>query len=624
MRALLLPLLCVVGAASIPAAGSADGSACEVELLALTDELNAACCDTHAAGGSSHCDASSGVPTVCGTGCAAVWNAYYSRCQAFVDTMQSDELREFARLCADSAADPTEERCDLFVTASAPNAAGAAAAASAAATSSALAVQARHEAAGTAFASIDAAKLAVRAMVAETSVLARELRVCLGPGIHRVSEGGLAFTAADSPSEGARVIWRGSTDKANPSVVSGGVPVTGWKQSERYGGASSTEAPAPPATPGTTGSGTCGETLVCNTPDCCDTQPKGSWQAAAHNINTLAECVAKARPCAMGNFVSFSKPMNDCSWYSSCDMEHLQHPGAWVGESEVVKGTWPSGSSVYAAPVPRAALKLPAVRQLWVGGVRANRTVLQTPGCQPGQPGCEKDMHSQCSFGYPHTDPPGLPSHPCPPLGNMQCACPPSKPHCVGFFNGEGWGHCASVQGATFTSWVTKANATATPTAVGFIASEPLPAGWNASEKTTQAIEFAWPVVVHDWTEPRCTVESIVGKNITLASPCSLFLYALMPDGKLPPPVRIEAAPPSAASPLLPGEFFHDVEAAMLYYRLLPGQAPAELSANAWVAAEEVRSNPHTRHCISNIALQSKEARFAKPSLGHRLWKFKS
>lgn len=586
VKEMLMALLTLsVSMGFVPSAAGADGGGheCEADLLALTDEFNAACC-----GHGASCD--SGVPGRCDAGCAEIWDPFYARCRQFVDTTLT-ELDAFTRLCGQQTGgtiDLLDTRCDLFVTANASHAAAAAPP-----LPSALALQAQHEASGTAFASIDAARDAVRDMIAESgssSAHARDLMVCLGPGIHSVSEGGLVFDAADSPHTGQQVIWRGSTDKANPSIVSGGAPVTGWTQTDLYGGGSGggvTEPPAPPATPGTTGTGTCGVTMVCDTPKCCDIQPTGSMEAAANNISTLAECVAKARPCAMGNFVSFSKPANDCSWYQSCDMGHLQHPGSWVGQSEVVKGTWPSGSTVYAAPVPRVAQILPAVRQLWVGGVRANRTVLRTPGCQPGQPGCEKDMHSQCSFGYPHTDPPGLPSHPCPPLGNMQCACPPSKPHCVGFFNGEGWGHCASVSGATFAPWVTKANATAKPTAVGFMASEPLPESWTLSKNTTRAIEFAWPVVIHDWTEPRCTVASVVGRNVTLAAPCGLLLYALLADGKMPPPVRIEAVPPSAAAPLLPGQFFHDVDAGSLYYRLLPGQTTAELR-DAWVASEEV------------------------------------
>lgn len=110
--------------------------------------------------------------------------------------------------------------------------------------------------------------------------------------------------------------------------------------------------PPPPAKVGTVGSGTCGVTLICEEPNCCDKQPKGSWAASTANISTLAECAAKAKSCSQANFVSFSKPQNDCSWYKSCDMQHLLRPGNWQGESEVIHEVPPSPTTpeVFALP----------------------------------------------------------------------------------------------------------------------------------------------------------------------------------------------------------------------------------------------------------------------------------
>jgi hypothetical protein len=110
--------------------------------------------------------------------------------------------------------------------------------------------------------------------------------------------------------------------------------------------------PPPPAKVGTTATGTCGVTLVCEKPDCCNTQAKGSWAAAAANISTLAECVAKAKPCSQAAFVSFSQPQNDCSWYKACDMGHLLHPATWHGESEVIREVSPTPATpdVFALP----------------------------------------------------------------------------------------------------------------------------------------------------------------------------------------------------------------------------------------------------------------------------------
>jgi hypothetical protein len=65
-------------------------------------------------------------------------------------------------------------------------------------------------------------------------------------------------------------------------------------------------------------------------------------------------------------------------------------------------------------------------------------------------------------------------------------------------------------------------------------------------------------MVINEWTEPRCTVASIVGNNITLATLCGMHLWSANYERVLPPPVRIEAAPPAA--PLARGEFWHDVE----------------------------------------------------------------
>ena len=110
--------------------------------------------------------------------------------------------------------------------------------------------------------------------------------------------------------------------------------------------------PPPPAKVGTTGTGSCGVTLVCGTPNCCDVQAKGSWAAAALNISTLGQCVAKAKSCAMADFVSFSKPQNDCSWYKECDMQHLLEPGTWHGVSEVIHEVKPTAATpeVFALP----------------------------------------------------------------------------------------------------------------------------------------------------------------------------------------------------------------------------------------------------------------------------------
>lgn len=115
---------------------------------------------------------------------------------------------------------------------------------------------------------------------------------------------------------------------------------------------------------------------------------------------------------------------------------------------------------------------------------------------------------------------------------------------------------------------------------VGYTTGADIPAAWAIN--STQSIEFAWPIVVANWIAPRCTVASIVGRNITLAAPCGAHLlkrnvYA----SKLPAPVLAEAVP---AFPLPANTFYHDVARGLLYFS---PTAPAAL-ADAWVSPNEV------------------------------------
>lgn len=124
--------------------------------------------------------------------------------------------------------------------------------------------------------------------------------------------------------------------------------------------------PAPAPVPvGTTGNGTCGAT---NFGGDCNTAPKGAYNAAQEGITTLAECVAKVKDCKMASFVSFSNvPGNsDCSWYSSCDFDHLCEDCSQCGigcpryypyESEVLHAAPPP-------PAPKPAVEvLPFILQ---------------------------------------------------------------------------------------------------------------------------------------------------------------------------------------------------------------------------------------------------------------------
>ena len=72
---------------------------------------------------------------------------------------------------------------------------------------------------------------------------------------------------------------------------------------------------APPAA-GAIGNGTCGPTSV--GPDC-NVAPKGSFPG----FKTLEACVAKLKTCKMATYASWSLGWNDCSWYTTCDWDHL-------------------------------------------------------------------------------------------------------------------------------------------------------------------------------------------------------------------------------------------------------------------------------------------------------------
>jgi hypothetical protein len=238
------------------------------------------------------------------------------------------------------------------------------------------------------------------------------------------------------------------------------------------------------------------------------------------------------------------------------------------------------GGPAFSAAVPAAAAKLVAVRQMWVQGVRANRTAVAT------------DVN--CSIGC--TTPNASKTIECAPSSASAAhRCPSSAPSCVGFESNVHWGHCEHCPCRSenalpvLTPWVTK-GAAGTPTAVGYTATAAgtggttaLPSSWAQARPNT--IEFVWPIVIRNWIEPRCTVASIVGSNITLSSPCGLHLFARH-VGAPPAPGRIEAAPPMG--PLAPGEMYHDAAAGMLYYQLAPGQTEAQLNAGAWIASKEV------------------------------------
>ena len=124
------------------------------------------------------------------------------------------------------------------------------------------------------------------------------------------------------------------------------------------------------------------------------------------------------------------------------------------------------------------------------------------------------------------------------------------------------------------TPWITPDNKT-----VGYTVGGRVPTTWMANN--TRQIEFTWPIVIRNWISPRCTLASANATTITLVSPCGVFLTG----GVVTPPVTVEAVP---TFPLLPGTFYHDLAAGLLYYSIASGQTPADLTADAVVSGSEV------------------------------------
>jgi hypothetical protein len=111
------------------------------------------------------------------------------------------------------------------------------------------------------------------------------------------------------------------------------------------------------------------------------------------------------------------------------------------------------------------------------------------------------------------------------------------------------------------------------------------PAGFGTDANATMALEFTYPIVIHNWIAPRCVLSAAdpSSLSLTLSSPCGSLLHAAA--GGVPVPVTAEAVPAQA---LAPGTFYHDITAGQIYYSLAPGQSASDLETSAFVAGLEV------------------------------------
>ena len=65
----------------------------------------------------------------------------------------------------------------------------------------------------------------------------------------------------------------------------------------------------------------------------CVAGSKGSWKARANGITSMAGCADRCLRCARCSCISFSRPLDNCSWFDSCDVHSLRTEGVEGGLS---------------------------------------------------------------------------------------------------------------------------------------------------------------------------------------------------------------------------------------------------------------------------------------------------
>jgi len=144
---------------------------------------------------------------------------------------------------------------------------------------------------------------------------------------------------------------------------------------------------AAPFKPGDERDGNCGFSWWA---DDCNTKNVGAWNTTKEGIKTIADCAKRCEGCQACNFVSFSALNEDCSWYKSCDLSSLGHPGASY-TSEMVKNA-PSPPPFHALAMrdsqKRTVLLISKSADTQIAQVQgaggALATVLEGVGDEPG------------------------------------------------------------------------------------------------------------------------------------------------------------------------------------------------------------------------------------------------
>ena len=113
----------------------------------------------------------------------------------------------------------------------------------------------------------------------------------------------------------------GGADRAAAAGKGGGGPR--WRRRRRRALWSRTH-PAPSETRGV--AGMCGTTWRRGECDSGASYASGAWPTTAQAIASLADCEAACRACARCAYVSYSRALRDCSWFSECDLQNLRRP----------------------------------------------------------------------------------------------------------------------------------------------------------------------------------------------------------------------------------------------------------------------------------------------------------
>ena len=86
-------------------------------------------------------------------------------------------------------------------------------------------------------------------------------------------------------------------------------------------------------------------------PGDCDAGDSGSWSVRVSGMESLADCALRCLSCARCEYISYSAPLDDCSWYRTCDLQKLKTSvqGSWSFRSVPVRSHGDNASAFWEA-----------------------------------------------------------------------------------------------------------------------------------------------------------------------------------------------------------------------------------------------------------------------------------